>query len=303
MTAIIVMATYNAGSYLKPQLGSLQAQSFEDWQLLVSDDGSVDRTAEILRDTCRQDSRCRLLPPRAGAAGPSQNFEYLLEAAAREATPGAPIFLCDQDDVWEPHKLALQRELLVSVSGCYSDAALIDSAGVRQAGTLLTLLSAPLDPDVSSLLAQNSVLGCSLAIRAEVLRLALPFPAGLVNHDWWLALCALSLDGLLRSDELLLNYRQHDHNEIGSYRPYRQWQKLPALLNRQSRVLAGQRSAAQQLAKRLGEQGLMVPDALDDYAVVLGKRPVARSFALLTGHYAATHRPLRWLRAMAALRL
>jgi hypothetical protein len=101
----------------------------------------------------------------------------------------------------------------------------------------------------------------------------------------------------------LLNYRQHDHNEVGAYRPSRQWQKLPALLNRQSRVLAGQRSAAEELAKRLGEQGLTVPDALEDYAVTLGKTPVARSFALLTGPYAATHLPLRWLRAMAALKL
>ena len=44
----ILMATYNGERFLPVQLDSILNQEFEDWVLLVSDDGSTDRTREIL---------------------------------------------------------------------------------------------------------------------------------------------------------------------------------------------------------------------------------------------------------------
>jgi len=41
----ILLATYNGEAFLKKQIDSLLAQEFEDWRLLVRDDGSSDRTA------------------------------------------------------------------------------------------------------------------------------------------------------------------------------------------------------------------------------------------------------------------
>ena len=44
----ILMATYNGERYLAEQLDSLFAQTETDWHLTIRDDGSIDRTAEIV---------------------------------------------------------------------------------------------------------------------------------------------------------------------------------------------------------------------------------------------------------------
>lgn len=54
----VVMPVYNAGSYLRESLNSVVEQSCQDWELIVIDDGSTDRTCEIV--TSYADSRIRL---------------------------------------------------------------------------------------------------------------------------------------------------------------------------------------------------------------------------------------------------
>ena len=46
-TITILMATYNGEQYLQEQLESLQKQNYDNWKLIVGDDGSKDRTLEI----------------------------------------------------------------------------------------------------------------------------------------------------------------------------------------------------------------------------------------------------------------
>ena len=44
----ILLATYNGEAYIKEQLGSILNQSFKDWKLIISDDGSTDQTTNII---------------------------------------------------------------------------------------------------------------------------------------------------------------------------------------------------------------------------------------------------------------
>jgi hypothetical protein len=147
------------------------------------------------------------------------------------------------------------------------------------------------------------VVGCSLALRPAVLELALPFPDGLMNHDWWLALCALCLGDLVRLDKPLVAYRQHSDNVIGAYRPARQLLSLPALLARQRQVLKAQIGAVTVLIERLDARGVPLPDSLSAYIQRVGKGHMLRRLgALAVGEFAAPLRPLRYLRCCAALR-
>ena len=60
----ILMATYNGEAYISQQIYSLQQQTFTDWRLLIHDDGSTDRTIEIIRELAATDQRICLIEDR-----------------------------------------------------------------------------------------------------------------------------------------------------------------------------------------------------------------------------------------------
>lgn len=120
----ILLPVRNAGATLERSLASCMNQTFTDFELLIANDGSTDRAAEILRDFSATDSRVRVLdvdPP--GGLVPSL---LLLCANAR-----APLLArMDADDVSHPERLAVQTRLMderpdLAACGC----------GVRIEGT------------------------------------------------------------------------------------------------------------------------------------------------------------------------
>ncbi len=298
--SLIVMATYNGGSWISAQLDSMQAQSRDNWQLLVSDDGSTDGTGELVRARADADSRITLLPGRGGSPGHVANFEYLLNWAAVYTCDA--IFLSDQDDIWLPDKLARQRDDLTggSVAAC-SDLALIDDTGMQPASFWQRMR---LDSDISlhSHLTQNAVVGCSLAFRPRLLELALPFPQQLQNHDWWLALCALVTDGLYVNPGQLLQYRQHDGNTIGVTDRRNQWRRRGDILRRQGRIIESKAVAVDELVSRLEQARLAVPDELRFFTKAFrGRGRLARARAL-TGPFRPRSRSLLLVQLLALLR-
>src|ERR1700751_1688968 len=107
----ILLCTYNGAGFLPAQLASLAAQSFTNWRLFVSDDGSSDETLAIVaqhKERLRAPPDDRRTRPRQGyaknflslACDPSLSFDYYA--------------YCDQDDIWEPDKLARAVERLSS---------------------------------------------------------------------------------------------------------------------------------------------------------------------------------------------
>jgi glycosyltransferase involved in cell wall biosynthesis len=93
------MPALNAARYLAEAIGSVQAQTSPDWELLVVDDGSTDATLRIAETFARDDPRVRILPA-AGARGAGAARNRGLAAAAAEF-----VAFLDTDDLFEPHKL------------------------------------------------------------------------------------------------------------------------------------------------------------------------------------------------------
>lgn len=58
----------------------------------------------------------------------------------------------------------------------------------------------------------NNYLGCCMAFRKEVLRVALPFPAKIAMHDIWLGLCASAFFSTIFIPDKLIRYRRHGNN-------------------------------------------------------------------------------------------
>ncbi|MDQ2094939.1 glycosyltransferase family 2 protein [Rhodalgimonas zhirmunskyi] len=120
--ATIVVPAYNAAVTLSETLESLMAQTFRDMEIVVVDDGSTDKTAQIAQFYVRRDPRIRVVNQiNRGLAG-ARNSGI---AAAR----GEVIGFCDADDLWRPEKLATHIAHLKAspeVGLSYSGSALID---------------------------------------------------------------------------------------------------------------------------------------------------------------------------------
>lgn len=259
----IVLATLNGAQWLPEQLGSIQQQSCRNWRLLISDDGSTDATRGIVQEFAAQDDRIVLLPARSGPPGHVANFEYLLHEALRAQMP--TIFLCDQDDRWQQGKLDSLLALLAKAdpepAAAFSDLELVDFNG-KPLGSFMRSQRLGGVPSVEDLLGQNAVPGCSLGFNSALLGLALPFPQGLFNHDWWLALCAAAVGNLHYHPEKLIAYRQHQSNTIGSGWKWGKLRNASPILDRQRRVFFSKISAARVLIERLQGDGRPVPEAL-----------------------------------------
>ncbi len=100
MTISIAMATYNGERFIREQLDSLAAQTRLPDELVITDDGSTDRTLEIIGDFARDAP----FPVRVYRNDRNLGYTRNFFRAAGLCT-GQWIAYCDQDDVWLPGKL------------------------------------------------------------------------------------------------------------------------------------------------------------------------------------------------------
>lgn len=198
----VCLATYNGGAYVEEQLRSVLAQLGPEDEVVVSDDGSTDDTLAVI--TRLADFRLRVLEG-SGKLGVIKNFERALLAAR-----GETIFLCDQDDVWLPGKVDGCLAALADYPLVVTDCAVVDGK--------LNLLSPSffrMRNSGSGLLHnlwKNSYLGCCMAFRRDLLKVALPFPNRIPMHDMWLGMIAEIYGGACFVPKQLLLYRRHGEN-------------------------------------------------------------------------------------------
>lgn len=202
----ICMATFNGARFLEEQLSSiLNSSSTDDCEIIISDDGSTDRTIDILAQFAQSEPRIRILQgPRRGVV---DNFANAL-AHAR----GDVIFLSDQDDIWQPEKVqsVLTQMENPEILAVVHNALLVDEKGNSLNTTMFDLRHS--GSGLFRNLKRNAFVGCCMAVRAELLQIALPFPPGIAMHDWWLGLLAEASGTTAFLDDTLIKYRRHDSN-------------------------------------------------------------------------------------------
>lgn len=199
------MATFNGGRYLDEQLGSILSNLSDSDEIIVSDDGSVDNTMDILKRCASTNPGIRILNgPRAGVI---RNFEHAISNAS-----GDIIFLSDQDDVWKPGK-AKKVAALFDDEMCQAvvhNAEIVDARGRPTGKSLFELRKS--GSGIVKNLVRNSFVGCCMAFRSNLRSNILPFPEGIEMHDWWIGLVAEAYGGTQFLDIPLIEYRRHDSN-------------------------------------------------------------------------------------------
>ncbi|WP_104992095.1 glycosyltransferase family A protein [Deinococcus sp. NW-56] len=104
------LPVYNAETYVELALRSVLNQDYRNWELIVLDDGSTDRSLEIVRAV--QDSRIRVL-----ADGTNRGLSARLNETVQQAR-GEFYVRMDADDLMVPHRLSAQIEFLQKHPGC-----------------------------------------------------------------------------------------------------------------------------------------------------------------------------------------
>jgi glycosyltransferase involved in cell wall biosynthesis len=221
----VALATFNGEPFIDAQLESLRAQTCPPAELVVTDDGSTDRTVAAVEQFARLASfpvRLFRNPARLGWRG---NF---LTAAGH--CRGDLIAFCDQDDLWYPRKLEILVPLFedARVLLAYHDADLIDAAGqalgtLRSGETDQPLLAPRTRPTTWS-----NPLGLTQIFRRRLLDFQHLWPGSVdthragarAAHDQWFYYLASNLGHVAYAPERLLAYRQHGRNAVG-FRPAR----------------------------------------------------------------------------------
>lgn len=197
----VCLATYNGARYLQKQIESIVSQLSGEDELVISDDGSTDGTADIVASF--RDPRIRFLE-NSGRHGVNGNFENALSHAA-----GDIIFLSDQDDVWVPGKVKVCLQRLETCDCVVHDVFITDGN--------LNIVSESFFRERHCREGfwhnwmRNGYLGCAMAFRKEVLEDVLPIPERLpVWHDIWIgSICDLKYR--LRFDPFKGSYfRRHE---------------------------------------------------------------------------------------------
>lgn len=216
----ILMTTYNGELFLKEQFDSILAQTYRNWHLTVSDDGSTDGTDCIIEEYVHlyPDKIMHVrYPERFGS--PKEHFLQLCRDCE------APLIaFCDQDDVWFPDKLEkmvkllLEYEqnipLLIFSDQIPTDAFLnpINNSAMKMGKQFTARI------EWQAIIFRNTVTGGACLFNRALAQLACrnENTEDIIMHDWWLAAIAACFGNVVYFDEPTGYYRQHEHNYIGA---------------------------------------------------------------------------------------
>jgi hypothetical protein len=197
-------------------LKSLKNQTNPHWEAFFGFDSHPEKN---ILDLLNSDSRFHCIQ-NLSRLGSYRNFEALLTHVKNEFDI---IFLADQDDIWYPNKINAIVNLFNEDIECgmiYSDSRVRASDGELVSDSLHKLERRKLNSNWQDLLIQNSISGCTMALRSDVLELALPFPETQGwHHDVWLSLISSISSKVCYTSEPLLDYIQHSGNLVGANIP------------------------------------------------------------------------------------
>ena len=195
----VCVATYNGEKYIAEQLQSILSQLNEEDEVIVSDDGSQDRTCEIVESF--QDKRIRLLHNDA------HHFKWNFIHALKHAQ-GVYVFLSDQDDVWLEGKYETCCKLLEEYDLVVTDSIVTDEELTPIESSFFRFYHS--GKGLFKNAVQNTYFGACMAFRKSLLQRAFPFPqTNEVGHDIWLGLVAEMTGKPYFLEKPFLLYRRH----------------------------------------------------------------------------------------------
>lgn len=213
---LVMLSTYNGAKYLDAQMKSLLKQENVNLNILIRDDGSTDETVPIIEQYKNSNpSQINLI--HGENVGVVQSFLELVKQSSLEYDYYA---FCDQDDVWESHKLARALAMLQD----FQVGPALYCSSTKMVDEHMSLIKKwPVRPkrplSIYNSLIENVCVGCTMVMNRKALQLVKENPPAhidqVIMHDWWFYLCISAFGKVLFDDESAILYRQHESNVLG----------------------------------------------------------------------------------------
>ena len=216
----IAMATYNGENFIAQQIESIFAQTYKDFELIICDDSSTDRTIQIIQTFMKKHSNIKLFQNQRNI-GYLKNFEKLINLCKSDY-----IALSDQDDIWIETKLEIEMKELLKIQNIsnkvpimvHSDLMMINQKSEITQESYFKYRDYKLKKteDLGQILGPCGVMGNTLLFNKYLKDMILPFPDTLENHDYWIAVVNELFGKRVTINRQLVQYRIHDKNTSNS---------------------------------------------------------------------------------------
>lgn len=197
----VCMATFNGEKYIKNQIESILNQTKEVDEIIVSDDGSTDKTIEMLKAYGE-----KIIVIKNKDKGVINNFENALKHCS-----GDYIILSDQDDIWKDNKVEVLVKWLEKRDLVLHNADIIDGNGELIENKKYYEINKPKVTLIKGLY-KNSYIGCCMGFNRKILNLSIPINRSCGMHDIWIGNIAKIFGKIEVIDDVLISYRRHGNN-------------------------------------------------------------------------------------------
>lgn len=211
----IAMAVYDGEKYLRQQVDSILHQTMQDFELIMCDDCSKDKSWDVMLSLAKEDDRIRIYRNEHNL-GFKKNFEKAISFCK-----GDYIALSDCDDIWTfDHLETLYNNIGNNAIAC-GNALLVDENGDSLGMTLRYQEAFDWNPQNdtdklrSILLFRNPYQGSSMLMPRWFVEKAMPIPNEVDYHDVWFAVFACLCGGISYTDKVILKYRRLNTSVTG----------------------------------------------------------------------------------------
>jgi rhamnosyltransferase len=228
----ILLASYNGEKYIEQQVESFINQTYDDWKLIIRDDGSSDNTMKILRYFSSRDDRIEVMCDDGENLGAFRNFYRLTEYANEQYDPDYVLY-SDQDDFWFKDKIEILLHTIKTYEVETIDKPILVHSNYQLADQNLNPMSINNNRDnvdkmdkqttFNNLIFQNNIYGCTTIVNRLLIKKVLEKYVICENYDYWIALNASWHGEIFYLNKILMFYRQHETNVSGSHltrKPY-----------------------------------------------------------------------------------
>lgn len=214
----VLLSAYNGEKYISEQIQSILNQTHAAVSILIRDDGSTDKTIELLDHwVTTHPDKIKLI--KGTNVGVVSSFFELLRAADAEADYYC---LCDQDDVWLDHKVEhaiarLNSSIYTEVPAMVFTSTYLTDDELNRKGAWPKPPAQ--EPSFFNALYENIAIGATITMNQSTRNLFINSKSvdsqKVLMHDWWFYLLVSAFGTVIYDNTPSMLYRQHNNNVVG----------------------------------------------------------------------------------------
>ena len=218
---LVLLSTYNGEKYLCELFDSILSQKSVEVFILIRDDGSTDRTMEIINNYCLMHNNISVIASGENL-GSGNSFMRLVDYVGKYCLEQFQYFaFADQDDIWLEQKL---NRAISKINNAANQKGILYCSNqiiYKNETVIGKRFITPPKIDIASVINSNKVSGCTFVLNKKMMSnicLAKHPSNALISrrmHDVWIVLAALCSGKVIYDDEAFILYRIHANNVVG----------------------------------------------------------------------------------------